>query len=266
MLTIQHYKIGNNIDLIQDIKDKSIDLVVTSPPYDNLRDYDGKSNFQFKEIANELYRVTKNGGVIVWIVGDQTINGSETCTSFKQAIYFNKIGFNLHDTMIYKKMGIIYPDTNRYYQNFEYMFIFSKGNPKTFNPIKDRKNKYSGYKMHGKTRNQNGEFFNRSCHGKIIEPFGVRYNVWEIPASSTEFNNVSQHPATFPQKLVEDHIKSWSNEGDMVLDPFLGSGTTLKACRLLNRNGIGFEINPKYESIIKDYIMINIPQLESYYS
>ena len=134
---------GNCVEIMKEWENNIIDLTITSPPYDNLRDYKGYV-FDFENIAKQLYRVTKSGGVVVWIVGDATIKGSETGTSFRQALYFKEIGFNLHDTMIYSKAGFQYPATNRYHQTFEYMFIFSKGKPKTFNPIKDRKNKWDG--------------------------------------------------------------------------------------------------------------------------
>lgn len=83
--------------------DNYVDLTVTSPPYDNMRKYDNFS-FDFHSVAQELYRITQQGGVVVWVVGDQTKNGSESGTSFKQALYFKEtVGFKLYDTMIYRK-------------------------------------------------------------------------------------------------------------------------------------------------------------------
>lgn len=240
------------VDGLKQLDDNSIDLVVTSPPYDNLITYDGYS-FDFYTIASELYRVIKDGGVVVWIVSDSTINGSETGTSFKQALYFKEIGFNLHDTMIWKKDTASFPDSVRYSQNFEYMFIFSNGPVNTFNPIEDRKNKYTGTKIHGTYRNRNGSIVNRGerwC-SSVVGEYGSRFNVWEIPS---EKNNNSGHPAVFPESIAKDHIISWSNEGDIVLDPFIGSGTTASACIELNRHYIGFEISSKYFSIANERI------------
>lgn len=243
------YQIGDCLELMKGLPDDNIDMTITSPPYDNLRDYGGYV-FEFEGIAKELFRITNEGGVVVWVVGDATIKGSETGTSFKQVLYFKEIGFNLHDTMIYIKKGISNPSNNRYHQAFEYMFILSKGSPKTFNPIKDRKNIEK--KLGGDCKRQkDGSTKKGKSGGKKLSFFGNRFNYWII---GRDIENQS-HPATFPEALVNDHIISWSNEGDTVLDPFLGSGTTLLACRKTGRNGIGFEINPDYEPIIRKRIM-----------
>jgi site-specific DNA-methyltransferase (adenine-specific) len=231
---------------MKSLPDASIDLTVTSPPYDNLRTYNGYS-FDFEGIAKEIYRVTKDGGVVVWVVGDATINGSETGTSFKQALYFKEIGFNLHDTMIYEKDGIAFPDKNRYQQSFEYMFVLSKGKPKTLNLINDRKNISFGRKVTGTDRNADGTTRKASCFGNPIKEFGIRWNIWRI--ASTKGNVKTGHPAMFPESLAYDHIVSWSNEGDTVLDCFLGSGTTGKVAKQLNRRFVGIEISPEYLEI-----------------
>jgi DNA modification methylase len=238
---------GDCLIEMQKIPDKSIEMMLTSPPYDNLRDYNGYT-FDFEGIAKELYRVTKDGGVVVWVVGDATIKGSETGASFKQALYFKKIGFNLHDTMIYLKDQMAFPETNRYYQAFEYMFVFSKGKPKTVNLISDKQNKSFGRKV-DKTgcRNTDGSLQkSKSGAGNSIKENGVRWNYWLFYNQQRGFN----HPAVFPEKLAEDHILSWSNEGDTILDPMAGSGTTLKMAKKNNRNYIGIEISQEYIDII----------------
>ena len=266
MKTVQKYEICDNLIGLAKLQDNSIDLTVTSPPYDNLRTYNGYY-FDFEKLALGLYRVTKEGGVVVWIVGDQMKDGSETGTSFRQALYFKEIGFNIHDTMIYSKRGFANPSSNRYHQIFEYMFVFSKGTPKTFNPIMDRKNKCAGATVHGKAREADGSFSARSCNGNIILPYGARCNVWEYSTGGGNISTdkyVHEHPGAFPEKLVNDHILSWSNEGDIILDPFLGSGTTLRICRFLNRNGIGFEINEGYETIIRERLKSDTPTLDTY--
>lgn len=219
------------------------DLVVTSPPYDKLKKYDGYS-FDFESTAKELFRVVKNGGVLVWVVGDSVIDGSETLSAFKQVLYFKEIGFNVHDTMIYKKTGMSKASVNRYHQVFEYMFVLTKGKPKTFNPIKDRKNKYVG------TMGRN------AVGGKCKrEEFGMRFNVWEYANGknhTAKWDSLSfKHPAPFPEKLAEDHILSWSNEDDIVYDPFLGSGTTAKMAKINNRNFVGSEISSSYCNLIE---------------
>ena len=265
MKTTQTYKICDNLIGISELQDNSIDLTVTSPPYDNLRTYNGYS-FDFEKLAQGLYRVTKNGGVVVWIVGDQTKDGSETGTSFRQALYFKEIGFNLHDTMIYLKHGFANPSNNRYHQVFEYMFVLSKGVPKTFNPLLDRKNKYQK-RGGGNIREANGNMNTNSSGGEKLNRFGARFNVWDYPIGGGNISSDSathKHPAAFPEELAKNHIISWSNEGDTVLDPFLGSGTTLKMCLETNRNGIGFEINEGYETIIRERLKSDTPTLDTY--
>lgn len=244
-------RLGDCLEVMKSMPSNSIDLTVTSPPYDNLRTYNGFT-FDFEGIAQELYRVTKDGGVVVWIVGDATIKGSETGTSFRQALYFMECGFNLHDTMIYEKDAISFPDKNRYQQCFEYMFIFSKEKPKSLNLINDRKNISFGRKVTGTDRDANGITRQASCFGQQIKEFGIRWNIWKL--NSVKGNVKINHPAMFPEQLAHDHIISWSNEGDTVLDCFLGSGTTGKMAKQLNRNFIGIELDESYFNIAKKRI------------
>jgi DNA modification methylase len=241
----------NCLDTMARMEDNFIDLTVTSPPYDNLRNYNGYS-FDFESVAKELYRVTKEGGVVVWIVGDATIKGSETGTSFRQAIFAMDCGFNLHDTMIWNKGGFTAVGAlkTRYAQVFEYMFIFVKGKLKTFNPIKDRKNKQFGRKQIGTIRQKDGSTKDKSTNGNITPEFGQRFNDWLLYPENN--NNNRKHPATFPEQLAQDHIISWSNEGDLVYDPFMGSGTTAKMAKINNRNYIGSEISKEYCDIIAE--------------
>ena len=240
----------NCLDTMARMEDNFIDLTVTSPPYDNLRNYNGYS-FDFESIAKELFRVTKNGGIVVWIVGDATIKGSETGTSFRQALYFKEIGFNLHDTMIYYKDSFQKPSPNRYWSCMEYMFVFSKGKPKAYNLICDRKNKQAGKKTSGKTvRNADGTTSKRK--DVVISEYGRRTNIWTYKVGymkSTADKIAYQHSAIFPEKLANDHIISWSNEEDIVYDCFMGSGTTAKMCVLNNRKYIGSEISKEYVDI-----------------
>lgn len=236
------------------MEDNFIDLTVTSPPYDKLRDYKGYS-FDFESIAKELLRVTKEGGCLVWVVNDSTVDGSETGTSFKQALYFKEIGFNLHDSMIYMKDNMAFPESNRYYNVYENMFILSKGIPKTFNPIMDRKNLSAGLKVTNTERQRNSDIKKMSSgYGNTIKEYGVRFNVWNYSAGkglSTKDEIAFKHPAIFPEKLAADHIISWSNEDDIVYDPMSGSGTTCKMAMLLKRNYIGSEISEEYCRIIE---------------
>ena len=236
------------------LNDNSIDLTVTSPPYDDLRKYNGYS-FDFENIAKELYRVTKDGGVVVWVVGDKTKNGSESGTSFKQALYFKEIGFNLHDTMIYSsdKPPLSH---NRYEQKFEYMFIFSKGKPKTWNPIMEEC-KYAGASRKAITFRHTGEELEETHNKGEVKSHKIKGNIWFYPTGyqkSSKDKIAFKHPAIFPEQLANDHIISWSNEGDIVMDIFSGSGTTHKMALLNNRNFLGFEISQEYIDIENERI------------
>lgn len=226
---------GDNTSLILQQENSSVDLILTSPPYDDLRQYNGYC-FDFCQISKELFRVLKVGGVLVWVIGDQVKNKSETGTSFKQVIKFMDIGFLLHDTMIFEKNSSTFParkEGNRYTQIFEYMFVLCKGHPKTANLICDKENKWAGFKDYS---------------GKLKKPvpqFSPRTNIWRYTTSK----NSTGHPAPFPLELARDHILSWTNENDLVLDPFAGSGTTGVACKELNRNFVGYEISQEYTDL-----------------
>lgn len=230
-----------------------VDLVVTSPPYDDLRTYGGIVwNWGvFSEVVVRLWRKLSPGGVVVWVVNDATCDGSETCTSFRQALHFRDIGFRLHDTMIWRKPNFSNPSRLRYHQVFEYMFVFSKGAPKTFNPLMDRKNVCGG---------KPGSLGKNTCTQmdgsklvrarKVVPEWGMRHNVWDMLTSGQErMCQKIAHPATFPLALARDHIQSWSNEGDLVYDPFLGSGTTAVAAKELKRRYAGSEVVPEYFEI-----------------
>lgn len=249
---------GDCLSVMKEIADGAIDLTVTSPPYDDLRTYNGNidqwSFDKFKEIAKQLYRVTTEGGIVVWIVADATVNGSETGTSFKQAMFFKEIGFNLHDTMIWEKPTFTATGAlkTRYAQVFEYMFVFTKGKIKTFNPIKDRRNITAGAKRGGTIRQKDGTFRSISNKGKQTNEYGQRFNIWKN--DTVLGKERCGHPAQFPIQLATDHIISWSNENDTVLDCFMGSGTSGIACVNTKRNFIGIELDGTYFKIAKKRI------------
>ena len=241
MLDLNKIYCGDNLTLIKQLDDDCIDLTVTSPPYDNLRTYNGFT-WDFEGLAEELYRVTKDGGVVVWVVGDATVNGSETGTSFRQALYFMECGFRLHDTMIYQKDGIPI-NGKRYKPDFEYMFVLSKNTPSKFNPI--MKKKTCVITRDKAQRGSDGEFRPRSSNN--TDMYCVKNNIWYYKVGMLEGNSeCSLHPGVFPEKLAEDQIISWSNPMDIVLDPFMGSGTTAKMALKNQRNFIGFEISQEY--------------------
>jgi len=241
---------GDSAVVLQGFEPDCIDLTVTSPPYDNLRTYNGFV-FDFETIAKQLFRVTKAGGVVVWVVGDATVKGSETGTSFRQALFFKECGFNLHDTMIFEKINPPPNDTkqNRYIGSFEYMFIFSKSKPKVCNYIFE-KSKTSGLRVASKQRKPDGTIRADNYNVRYTKENKILKNLWGYVIGAD-----TGHPASFPDELARDHILSWSNEGDTVLDCFTGSGTTLKMAKMLNRHYIGIEISPEYVTLAEKRLL-----------
>jgi DNA modification methylase len=250
----------SNIDTMNRMPNNCIDLTVTSPPYGDLRNYNGYS-FDFENIANELFRITKQGGVLIWVVNDKTDKGSESLTSVKQALYFKEIGFNVHDTMIYAKSNYIPLTHNRYEQQFEYMFVFSKGKPKTFNPLM-KENKQVGQIKGGTFRQSKDEKGAR--HKDIgVAKESIKPNIWFYNvgmANSTKDKIAFNHSAIFPEQLAQDHILSWSNEGDVIYDPFGGSGTTCKMAYLSKRKSIMSEISTEYCELSKERLSEYLPK------
>lgn len=269
MLDINKVYNMNCLDGLKLLDDNSVQLVVTSPPYDGLRTYKGYC-FPFEDIVVELYRVIDNGGIVVWVVSDGTVDGGETGTSFRQALYFMQTGFTLHDTMIYQKHNPT-PNTGngvRYQQSFDYMFVFSKGKPKTVNlltePRRNECNDKRTFRMIRRQRNVDGEF--EEEHPYIIKQEVPKSNIWNYKVglyNSTSDKIAFKHPAIFPEQLAIDHIISWSNENDLVLDIFMGSGTTAKACIITNRNYIGFEISKEFCDIANERISTTLMEVNN---
>jgi len=250
---------GDNCEVMGMMPADSVDLVVTSPPYDNLRTYGGHS-WDFEGVAQQLWRVIKPGGVVVWVVADATIDGSETGTSFRQALRFMEIGFRLHDTMIWDKPWTNYGDTAaRYAGGWEFMFVISKGTPSAINIIRDRPNVTAGNgrSMRSDRRVTGDNQGLARSDNYVTHDFGPRKGIWNIPVGGYSVSAISQ-PAVFPEALARDHILSWSNEGDIVLDPFNGSGTTTKMAKLMGRRGIGIEINEAYCEIAANRLRQNV--------
>jgi DNA modification methylase len=251
---------GDNVEVLRrEVQDNSVQLTVTSPPYDNLRKYNGFA-WDFESVARELYRVTKPGGVVVWVVGDATVTGSETGTSFTQALHLKSLGFNLHDTMIYEKAGTGACGSNlAYWQTWEYMFVFSKGRPAVVNLIEDKPNAFAGKKA---AQDKEGCSGRRNAAGqakdlgkiRIVKEFSRRTNIWRYTTGAFNHDDKTGHPAPFPEALARDHILSWSNPGDTVLDPFLGSGTTGKMAAQLGRFFIGVDISAEYVELARKRI------------
>jgi len=255
----------NNLATMKRMPDCIVDLTVTSPPYDAIRNYNGFS-FDFEATAKELFRITKPGGVLVWIVADGTVNGSRTGTSFRQALFFMDIGFNLHQRLFYEKAGPP-PDPTRYEETIEEMFVFSKGKPKTINLLKDKKNRWANTKQFGNksTREKDGSLTPKPA--QVIAEYGKRTSVWRYSTGfgySSEDECAFNHPAIFPELLAGDHVLSWSNEGDLVYDCFMGSGTTAKVSHKLKRNWIGSEISQEYCQIAEKRLKPYLSQLSAF--
>lgn len=238
--------LGDNVQFMKEhLKEQTIDMVITSPPYDRLRK-NYNSEWCPVSIIQELFRVLKDGGVVIWVVNDQTINGSETGSSFKQALLFLEHGFRLHDTMIFAKENPLPQNHNRYESSFEYMFCFSKGKPKTFNPIRIP-TKNSGKLLNW--GNRKTIFDDNQCRRHRDEKDLICVNDTKMHANIFYYSlgkSKSGHPAAFPLPLVIDQIITWTNEGDIVLDCFMGGGTTGQAARKTNRNFIGIELDEKW--------------------
>lgn len=243
---------GDCVETMASMPESSVDLVVTSPPYDNLRSYNGYT-FRFEEIAKQLFRVIKPGGIVVWVISDATIEGSETGTSFKQALFFREIGFNLHDTMIFRKKNPIPQIYRKRYNNeFEYMFVFSKGVVKTHNPIMVDC-LHAGLQLNGTTyKNYSKTVQTREKMANPVKDQKIKGNIWEyVVGKNAEDQEAKGHPAPFPCQLARDHISSWTNEGDVVLDPMCGSGTTCKVAKQLGRHFIGIDVSEEYCTIAR---------------
>lgn len=243
---------GNNLDLFSNLENDTIHLIVTSPPYSNIRKYNG-FDWNFQKVAQEMFRVLVEGGIIAWVVGDQYLNGSRDLQTFRQGIYFKDIcGFNIHDIIIYQKSGFNFPANNRYHQVWESILVLSKGKPRVFNPICDRKNAYPGQKPHGRHRGHDENDYvdmSKVVKTKPAGEYGKRTNVWYVKVGGghvTDDKFAHKHPAIFPDSLAGDLIKSYSNQDEIVLDPFNGSGTTTKMAKLLKRKFLGFEISKEY--------------------
>jgi site-specific DNA-methyltransferase (adenine-specific) len=258
------YTINNiyNVDCLAGMKDlpsDCIDLVVTSPPYDNLRNYKGYS-FDFEGIAQELFRVIKKGGVAVWIVGDKIKNGDRTLTSFKQCLYFQSVGFNVHDVMIYQKKNTPFMRSNAYTNCYEFMFVFSKEKVRTFNPLKTKTARHGIEKL---VANKKADGINNKVAGELHEEKTLT-NIWSYAVGlggSTNDKIAFQHTAIFPEKLAQDHILSWTNQGDLVFDPMSGSGTTCKMAKLNNRNYLGMEISKEYTDLSIERLNMTSPHI-----
>jgi len=238
-ITIYH---GDCMQVLAEIE--NVHCTVTSPPYGSIREYGGYFEFEWRETFALLWHCTLEGGVVVWNAADQVIDGSETGISFRQMLRGMECGFRLHDTMIYCKESVTYPDCNRYLPAFEYMFILSKGAPLHFNGIKDRKNLHAGSTIHGPQRLADGRMEPKCRDGQIVPDFGLRLNWWILNPASTEPSN--GHPARMPSSMARGHVRTWTDPGETVLDPFMGSGTTLRAAKDLGRRAIGIEIEEKY--------------------
>jgi len=248
-----------------DIMAKEVDLTITSPPYLHNREYNG-FKFDVNKMSESLWNVTKDGGVCVWVVGDVTEDDSEVGIPFDHANTFMDLGWNLHDTMIFEKSGLPFPSKNRYIQSWEYMFIFSRGVPKTVHILKDRPNSNAGKPAHwGKiTARQKDGSLKESGKNYVTPEFGARTNIWRYITGGvgcTTDKIAYNHPAIFPETLVRDHILSWSNPGDLVLDPMVGSGTTPKIARLMQRGYVGVDISKKYVDDAKERMMLDCKNL-----
>lgn len=239
-------KCGDCVEILNKQKEEFVDLVITSPPYDNLREYNGYV-FNYQPVVKAIYRCLKPGGVCVWVVADQTTNGSESGSSFKQSIYAKQIGFNLHDTMIYAKNNYVPLTKNRYEQAFEYIMVWSKGKPNTFNALMVPCST-AGLMLYNTNFKAIGEknYSMRYREPTIVKDTKIAPNIFYYTIGRNEGNG---HPAPFPYQLAIDQIESWSNIGDLVLDPMMGGCTSGVAAKALSRKFIGIDVSQEYVNI-----------------
>lgn len=254
---------GDNTEVLSGFPAECVDLVVTSPPYDDLRTYGGHS-WNFETLAAQLVRVLKPGGVIVWVVADKTEDGSESGTSMRQALHFMDVcGLRLHDTMVYAKSNYVPLTHNRYEQAWEYCFVMSKGKPSRWNPLTIPTAFAGAKKSRRGAKGSNGQSVRERAEFTIVSENRLRSNVWEYMVGHQKQVETGTHPAPMPDELAKDVVASWSNPGDVILDPFAGSGTTLKAAKELNRQWCGIEINPEYCAIAEARLSQDVLQLET---
>lgn len=250
----------NCLATLDRLQDGLIDMTLTSPPYDDLRDYNGY-HFPVEEIASKLFAKTQDGGVVIWVVGDRTVKGDETLSSFKHAFAFKEAGFRVHDTMIYAKNNPIPSDCGkRYRQCFEYMFCFSKGQPKTFNPITKSIKQEKAFKSFRITKVGRNDLDHDHIAPKERKVNNIFF--YNVGTSSSKDKIAFRHPAIFPEQLAEDQIRTWTNEGDVVYDCFMGSGTTAKSAELLGRRWFGSEISEEYVTIANERLRQNRDERE----
>lgn len=236
---------GDCSDVMKGWPDSCIDMALTSPPYGDMRRYKGYT-FNFEAIAIQMVRTLKEGGVIIWVVGDQTRGGSESGTSMRQALHFMDLGLKLYDTMIYHKMNYPPLTHKRYEQEWEYMFCLSKGNPKTFNPIKLACKK-AGQELWGRPsyyKTDDGKL-SVGADKRVVKKDKIHGNIFSYMVGSNN-KHTSNHPGIFPYYLARDQIASWSNPGDIILDPMCGSGSTGVEAIKMKRRFIGIDISPEY--------------------
>lgn len=267
MFSVNQIICGDCVEVLSTFPDEFVDITISSPPYGKIRDYANGNSYNFLLLAEQLYRVVKEGGLVAWIRNDTVEDGSKTGDTFKQTIEFMNVGFNLYDVLIWEKSGVSYPANGRYTGIHEYIILLSKGKPKVFNPIKDVPKLWEGSWGKLTTRNQDGSltYQNLENEGKAKSGrddtgkygYKQRTTIWKINNGfgfNTKDEIAKEHPAIFPETLCHDIIVSWSNEGDLVLDPFCGSGTTLKMAKILNRNYIGIDISQRYCDISKQRV------------
>lgn len=245
---------GDACEILPTIRESSVDLTVFSPPYDGLRDYKGKPSFDMAVLGREILRVTKEGGVCCMVIQDATKNGAKSLTSFRTACLFADLGWRLFECCIYSRAGV--PGawwTKRFRVDHEYIFIFTRGDglPRRFDKTSLMvESKYAGITAGGTKRTTKGDFV--AIKKTVISPLKCRGTIWHYAASNTERNKTkSEHPATYPDSLARDIISCFSKEGDLVLDPMMGSGTTGIASVNMGRRFLGIEISVQYMEIAK---------------
>ena len=253
---------GDSAEVLKNFPDNSIDMVVTSPPYDGLRDYNGFS-LDLHKIGKEIYRVLKDGGIAVMVIQDATKDFAKSLTSFRTIVdWCDNVGFRLFETVIYHKNGTEGAWwKQRFRVDHEYMPIFMKGKkPQYFNkePLKIP-SKHGGKVMSGSGNRRTDGTLSETVR-RPINTMKCRGTVWDYLMAGDKNPLKRKHPAVFPDKIPYDCIQCFCPEGGLVLDPFIGCGSTAVMAKVLGRNYIGIDISREYCDLAEERIEKDVPK------
>ena len=239
--------LGDCVEGMRSLPPDLVPCTVASPPYGALRHYHGNHQFDFEAAAAELWRITRPGGVVCWVVREEVVDGSESGEASEQRLFFRDLGFRLHQTIVMERYGSRARSPGRYGESLEYAFILAKGKPATVRLLRDRRNKTAGKLVTATHRYPDGSY---RVQRYEVDEWGYRKAVWYFAQGMHVATDpvARLHQAPMPEAMAEDLILSYSREGDLIFDPFAGVATTAKMALLNHRNYFGYEINAIYHA------------------